>query len=189
MENVRLCIVFCLLLCFGHYNLDAQPIPNKSLIGNKALPLLQMFEKESIREGYMPDGIGIFYITRYNSPKDGLELWNVKVVLDDRYKDQPPLEYSQIGENFYFFYDITDTGIVNGSTVNSKAINYLDSIVSSRLYPRLAAKKRLVNTIMGTEVIKTKSTSNKNIVSLRNSITIAFLRDGSVRTSRPFREE
>ena len=177
------------LLLFVNIFSLAQPVRKISLWGKKVVPLLLAFDSECVRDGYKVDGsMGVYKIIRYATMRDSLEHWYVSLILDDQYKDQLPKEYAQLTDEIFFFYDSDEKGTVTLNHTNSEVLSYLDSIVADRLYIRPAKKQQWAEFQVNGEIIREEVQKDVSGGYPRNSIWFTFQKEGSIKTSCPFRQ-
>lgn len=78
--------------------------------------------------------MGVLKVTYYND-KDSNEVWRVKVVLDDEYKDNYPTSYTfAINEHLVLFYEADSLGREIKREPNSDILNEWTELISDRVY-------------------------------------------------------
>jgi len=77
--------------------------------------------------------------------KDGLgrKTWNLQIHVDDRYKENPPHKWTNVGTYMILIWDENDT-LKLDSLESQRRISCLSEIMGDRLYARVAPKTRYV---------------------------------------------
>lgn len=176
-------------VCWAPGALFAQHARKLSLWGQKVVPYLKNFERECSRDLYFPEGMGVINVIRIKDDTDSTDLWRLSVVLDDRYKDSPPDSVAQLGQQIYFIYDVAGNYLSRKKETDQVFVNYLNEFVADRLYTRPPKQQRWAEfrTKKGEYI---REEINKDVVGgyPRNTIELYIKRDGTIKTSRPFRE-
>ncbi|MEZ0485621.1 hypothetical protein [Fibrella aquatica] len=167
----------------------AQPIPRISLWGQKIVPLLTAFDTECTRLDYNGfTDMGIYRVDRYPASADNPERWLVTLVIDDRYKNEPPKEFAQLGQNIYFFYDAVPGRLPVANPSTPEILAYQDELIGDRLYIRPAPKQRYTEHKIKGEIVREEIGRSMKGGYPQYSIWFAFREDGTITQSRPFRD-
>ncbi|WP_291033118.1 hypothetical protein [Dyadobacter sp. 50-39] len=97
--------------------------------------ILMSYEAESMKLNFFPNqkGVAMMEITRN---KDGEEVWDLYIEIDDRYRDLPINKYSMMGHMLILITDRSATTFSTDSLVRQERNKCLEKIVGSRLYQR-----------------------------------------------------
>ena len=176
-----------LVLLIMSWDAEAQPCQKVDLSNRMVTSYLREYVSESIRDGYMPKGMGIVKI-RKATDLNGLQIWELNVVLDNAYQDDPPSEYAQLGETIIIFYDFDSANRKVPVSPTPELINCLDEIIGDRVYIRPPSKQRWAEYKVKGELIRETVGKTLSGGYPRSSILFTFQKDGAITTSRPFRE-
>ena len=103
--------------------------------------ILAKYIHESVLGRYFVDDKGVVIVTRMI--RSGRPAWQVRVALDDSYKDNPPIEWAQLDRDVILFYDAEQPGNREEKTVATpELLSCLDAAIGDRLYIRPPKKER-----------------------------------------------
>lgn len=180
-------LVLVLVLFSLAWGLRAQPCRKVDLSGQSVSRYLREYISENIRYGYMPQGMGIVKIRRAID-SNGLPLWELTIVLDNAYQDDPPSEYAQLGETIFLFYDLDAKNRRVPVRPTPELINCLDEVIGDRVYIRPPSKQRWAEYNVKGEIVRETIGKTLSGGYPRSSILLTFQKDGTIITNRPFRE-
>jgi hypothetical protein len=112
------------------------------------------------------------------------ERWNLSVMIDDRYKDDPPTKYSRFNDNLFLVYDKSKkiTKPVNVEPI----LACLEEVIEDRVYIR--PPKKVYHTTIEVNGITKKVQRVKRIQIAGNywkELIIIFQKDGTYKTLKP----
>jgi hypothetical protein len=142
MKILASTIISC--LCLVHVGLS-QPCHQITIDDPKEKLLLSEYINECVRDHHFIDDKGVVVITRFINEM-GRPTWDIRAVIDDAYKDNPPTEWATFGQDIILFYDARSRFELPKTTATPELLKCLDVAVGDRLYVRPPKQDRWVET-------------------------------------------
>lgn len=102
---------------------------------------------ECMRDGYFVGDKGIVEVTRFIN-KAGRPTWQMILVLDDRYKDNPPTEWAKLEQDVILFYNANyskpQSSMAEQITPTPELLKCLDEAIGDRVYIRPPKRDRTI---------------------------------------------
>ncbi len=175
-------LVLCLIL-FG-YNLNflkAQiRAPIEVILSKKEEKVIRDYINFAVSNKYFINGYGILAINEYLN-KDNDKAWLISFMIDDRYKDDPPLKWANYDNDIVLFYDRDYRGVGNRIQLSTdekkQLLDSLDNIILDRVYTRPPVRKHFSKYWIERGVYLKDSTGKDRIVEIPRRMCLDFCFD------------
>jgi hypothetical protein len=118
--------------------------PKKVILSEREESAIRDYINFAVSNKYFINGYGIFAINEYLN-KDNDKAWLNSFMIDDSYKDDPPLKWANYNDDILLFYDRDYRGVgkrIELSTdENKQLLDSLDNTILDRVYTRPPFRK------------------------------------------------
>lgn len=176
MKQILIFVTFCLLTVSVSI---AQPC-RQIAIDSAQIRIFRSYIDECEREHFFVADKGVVVVTRFNH-KSGRPAWRMNLIVDDRYKDNPPTEWAELTGDIILFYN-ADTQFSDPykTTPTPDLLSCLDKVIGDRLYIRPPKSDRTIEVERpGKEPVKIDSRRTWGMSGLNHEIVI-FETNGKV---------
>jgi len=142
--------------------------------------ILQKFISESRQTKYFIRDKGIVELRIYTD-KEGRDCWYLVPHIDDRYKDNPPIQYAVFGNDIILIYQANASGIAHPTKGDTAALNQcLEEVIGGRVYIR--PKKGIWVESIGIDGKLRKEQVRIIMTGSIGDLTVLFNKDGTYQT-------
>jgi hypothetical protein len=178
---MRTYILFIFVSIFAMLRVNGQPCRQITITDTTQQRLLYNFITESVRHSYFVNDKGVVVITRFIHEQNKRPSWLIEAVIDDRYKDNPPVEWAIFNRDVILFYDTKSSQFdVLKHEATPELLRCLDEVIGDRLYIRPPKRDRWMD-VPGVNGKTRKVRANRiHTGNSNNSKIIIFEADGRI---------
>ena len=141
---MKSCLLFIVLFTAITLHGIAQPCKQITIDDTTQRGVLGRYINQSIKGNYFVHDKGVVVVTKFTNEL-GRPVWLISTAIDDKYKDNPPLEWATFGQDVVLFYNARSRFEVIKTKATPELLSCLDQVIGDRLYIRPPVRDRWVN--------------------------------------------
>lgn len=178
--NRSLLIAMLFLANITNFVYAQSVFPKEVILSKKEEKVIRDYLNFAVSNKYFINGYGILAINEYQN-KDNDKAWLISFMIDDRYKEDPPLKWANYDGDILVFYDRDYRGegkrIEFSNDEKKQVLDSLDNIILDRVYIRPPYRKRFAKDWIKRGVYLKDSTGKYKMVEILRRMCLDYCFD------------